>query len=65
MSLFYLLGSILILGFAYFLFIVAKNETGVTKTIGYAISGLLVVLLPIIAILYRTGAVQIPKFLNP
>ena len=66
MNILYLLGALLmviILGYAYFIFIKANKEKGATKITGFTLSGLLVVLLLLLIILYKTGIVGKPEFM--
>jgi hypothetical protein len=66
MNILYLLGALLmviILGYAYFLFVKAAREKGAVKITGFTLSGLLVVLLILLIILYKTGAIGMPEFM--
>jgi uncharacterized membrane protein (DUF373 family) len=66
MNILYILGALLmviILGYAYFIFVKAKNEKGATKITGFTLSGLVVVLLVLLIVLYKTGAIGMPEFM--
>lgn len=65
MNLIYLIGFLLllvILGYPYFILVVANREKGPTRIIGQALSGLFVLVLLAIIILYQTGVAQMPSF---
>lgn len=67
MNILYLLGALLmviILGYAYLIFTKATKEKGATKITGFILSGLLVVLLFLLIVLYKTGAVGIPRLMG-
>jgi hypothetical protein len=66
MNLLYILGAlviVIILGYAYLLFVRATREKGTMKFTGYALSGLLVALIIAMIVLYKTGAIGMPEFM--
>ncbi len=64
MSLIFVLAGAVVLGLSYFLFVVAKNETGIVKYAGYTISGILVLMLLLTPILITMGVAKLPAFLK-
>lgn len=54
---------LIILGYAYIIFVKAKMEKGATKITGLTISGLLVILLVLLIVLYETGTIGMPRFM--
>jgi hypothetical protein len=66
MNILYILGAlviIIVLGYAYSLFVKANKEKGPTKITGYSLSGLLVALIIALIVLYKTGAIGMPEFM--
>lgn len=64
MNILYLIGALIlliVLGYPYVILVVANKQTGATKTVGRAISGLFVLVLVLLIVLYQTGVLQVPR----
>jgi uncharacterized membrane protein required for colicin V production len=65
MNILYLVGALLllvILGYPYFLLVIANREKGVTRIMGQVLSCLFTLMLLSSILLYVTGIAQMPKF---
>lgn len=66
MNILYLLGALillLVLGYAYFILVKANREKGAIKIIGQVLSGLLILMLLLLIIFYKTGIAGMPSFM--
>lgn len=66
MSIIYLVGALVflvILGYLYLVFVTANRERGVTRIAGQTLSGLLVLVLALMILLYQTGIASLPSFM--
>lgn len=66
MNILYLLGALLVLivlGYAYFLLAAANKEKGATKVAGQVLAGLLVLILVLLFVFYKTGIAEMPSFM--
>ncbi len=64
MNILYLVGILLllvILGYPYFLWVASNKEAGAARIIGRALSGLFVLVLLLLVLLYQAGIVQMPR----
>ena len=65
MNILYLIGALLfliILGYPYVILVIANKQQGITRRIGQGLSGLFVLVLVLLIILYQTGIVQMPGY---
>lgn len=65
-NLFYFLGALLvlaILGYAYLILVRANKEKGVTRIAGQVLSGLMVLVLLLLVVFYKTGVLEMPRFM--
>ncbi len=65
MNLFYLIGALLlllILGYPYFVLVVANRQQGITRQLGQILAGLFVLVLVLLIIFAQTGIARMPDF---
>lgn len=62
MNILYFVGALLLLlvfGYAYFLLVAANREKGITRVVGQVLSALLVLVVLLLILLYKTGIAEL------